>query len=340
MRLSASVLKPPNWPPRQDLDRARARDGHCHYRFARGKDRARGGAQTRQTRQCRAEHRCHGTAPGDLALHVALRQRRRGCALRCLRRRYRRGPRHDSGRRDPCGAKGDAACQLGLGAPSRDWGRAAVAAIDAVEGLGGGQVTLSGTDLALQAPAGTTQAKLDEIVARLQAALPPLYSPTASIATGGAEQGPAEFSAVAADSGSVVLRGRITDQRMRDAVESFARSRFGQIDSALRLDPEVPAGWTVRVIAALEAMAGLENGTVHVSPELIRITGVSGSQTASDSAATALAERLGAGANYELAIRYNRRLDPLLGLPSGAECIERLNVVMRDRSLVSSRTNR
>ena len=237
------------------------------------------------------------------------------------------------------GQKGDAACQLGLGAPSRDWGRAAVAAIDAVEGLGGGQVTLSGTDLALQAPAGTTQAKLDEIVARLQAALPPLYSPTASIATGGAEQGPAEFSAVAADSGSVVLRGRITDQRMRDAVESFARSRFGQIDSALRLDPEVPAGWTVRVIAALEAMAGLENGTVHVSPELIRITGVSGSQTASDSAATALAERLGAGANYELAIRYNRRLDPLLGLPSGAECIERLNVVMRE-SLIGFEPNK
>ncbi|MDN3712392.1 hypothetical protein QWZ10_12660 [Paracoccus cavernae] len=144
---------------------------------------------------------------------------------------------------------------------------------------------------------------------------------------------------MAADSGSVVLRGRITDQRMRDAVESFARSRFGQIDSALRLDPEVPAGWTVRVIAALEAMAGLENGTVHVSPELIRITGVSGSQTASDSAATALAERLGAGANYELAIRYNRRLDPLLGLPSGAECIERLNVVMRE-SLIGFEPNK
>lgn len=232
-----------------------------------------------------------------------------------------------------------AACQLGLGAPSRDWGQAAEAAIAAVEQLDGGQITLSGTDLALQAPAGTSQARLDETVARLQSALPAIYSLTASIATAGSGQGPAEFSAVAADSGSVVLRGRITDQRMRDAVESFARSRFGQIDSALRIDPEVPSGWTVRVIAALEAMADLQNGTVHVSPEMIRITGVSGSQTASDSAATALAERLGAGANYELSIRYNRRLDPLLGLPSGPECVDRLNVVMRE-SLIGFEPNK
>ncbi|WP_312528614.1 OmpA family protein [Paracoccus sp. (in: a-proteobacteria)] len=237
------------------------------------------------------------------------------------------------------GLKGQANCQLGLGVPSKDWSAAAVAAIDAIGAFGGGQVTLSGTDVALQAPADTQQGKYDEVVARAQAALPPLYTLTATIAKGGAEQGPADFSAVSTDGGSVVLRGRITDQRMRDAVESFARSRFGQIDSALRLDDQVPSGWTVRVIAALEAMAGLSNGTAHVSPDLIRITGISGDQTASDLAATHLAERLGAGANYELAIRYDRRLDPLLGLPSGAECVDRLNLVMRE-SLIGFEPNK
>ncbi len=237
------------------------------------------------------------------------------------------------------GAEGDPNCQLGLGVPSKDWSSAAVAAIDAVGALGGGQVTLSGTDLALQAPAGTPQGKYDEVVGRVQAALPKLYTLTATMAKGAAEEGPADFSAVATDSGSVVLRGRITDQRMRDAVESFARSRFGQIDSALRLDEDVPSGWTVRVIAALEAMAGLSDGTAHVSPDLIRITGVSGDQTASDLAATHLAERLGAGANYELAIRYDRRRDPLLGLPSGAECVGRLNQVMQE-SLIGFEPNK
>ncbi|AGT07542.1 OmpA family protein [Paracoccus aminophilus] len=237
------------------------------------------------------------------------------------------------------GQAGASTCQLGLGAPSNDWASAAVAAIDAVTALKGGQVTMSDTDIALHAPAGTPQAEFDETVGRLQAALPRLYSLTAVIEQGGQTEGPAEFSAVSDAKGRVVLRGRITDQRMREAVESFARSRFGQIDSALRLDPDVPSGWTVRVIAALEGMAELKNGSARVSPDLIRITGSSGDQTASDKAATALAERLGAGANYELAIRYDRRLDPLLGLPSGEECVDRLNNIMQE-SLIGFEPNK
>lgn len=224
-----------------------------------------------------------------------------------------------------------AACQLGLGAPSRDWGRAAVLGVDAVAALGAGSVTLSDTEVALQVPATVPSAQFDETVARLQAALPAPFSLAArQEADSEAGQGAAGFTAATSGTGQVVMRGRIADARMRDAVESFARSRFGQTDSALRLDGSVPNGWTVSVIAGLEAMAGLANGTVTVTPELIRVTGISGHENASDMAAMQLAARLGAGANYELAIRYDRRLDPLLDLPSGEECVDRLNTVMRE----------
>ena len=226
-----------------------------------------------------------------------------------------------------------APCTLGLGAPSTRWADAAVAAIGAVQALGAGSVTISGTDVALFAPAAIKADIFDEAAGRLEAALPQPFTLTAEHEKlRDAAKGPAEFSAVV-DAGGVSLRGRIADERMRDAVESLARSRFAQVDSALRSDGNVPAGWTLRAIAALEAAQGLNRGMVTVTPELIRITGVSGDQMASDRAAARLSQRLGAGAHYELAIRYDRRLDPLLGLPSGMECVDQLTAAMRESEI-------
>ncbi len=226
-----------------------------------------------------------------------------------------------------------APCTLGLGAPSPRWADAAVPAIRAVEALGSGSVTISDTDVALLAPPEVAATAFDEAVGRLEAALPPAFTLAARHEKPGEVQaGPAEFSAMV-DAGGVSLRGRITDERMRDAVESLARARFGQVDSALRSDASVPEGWTLRAIAALEALDGLVRGEAKVTPELVRISGVSGSQTASDMAAARLAQRLGAGARYELAIRYDRRMDPLLGLPSGVECVDRLNAAMQQSEI-------
>ncbi|QRZ13513.1 OmpA family protein [Paracoccus methylovorus] len=231
------------------------------------------------------------------------------------------------------GVPAEAQCTLGLGAPSPRWADAAVPAIRAVEALGAGSVTISDTDVALFAPAEVETAMFDDAAGRLEALLPPAFTLVAQHQNASeAEAGPAEFSAVV-DPGGVSLRGRITDERMRDAVESLARARFGQVDSTLRSDASVPEGWTLRAIAALEALDGLERGEAKVTRDLVRISGVSGNQTASDLAAARLAQRLGAGARYELAIRYDRRKDPLLGLPSGIECVDRLNAVMQQSEI-------
>ncbi|WP_323716633.1 OmpA family protein [Paracoccus aminovorans] len=237
----------------------------------------------------------------------------------------------DAGR--AAGVAGDPPCPLGLGAPSPRWADAAVPAIRAVESMGAGSVTISDTQVALFAPAEVESARFDEAAGRLEAALPPAFDLTAQHEQpDAAAKGPAEFVAVV-DHGGVSLRGRITDDRMREAVESIARARFGHVDSALRSDDSVPGGWTLRAIAAIEAMGGLERGTATVTPDLVRVSGVSGSQTASDMVAARLAQRLGPGARYELAIRYDQRMDPLLGLPSGVECVDRLNAAMRESEI-------
>lgn len=232
------------------------------------------------------------------------------------------------------GAEGHTDCTLALGSPSPRWADAAVAGIEAVAALGSGTVTLSDVDISLQAPAGVPKSDFDEAVGRLEHVLPSVFSLAADLEKPAhIDHGPEEFTATVDNNGMVRLRGPIPDERMRDAVESIARARFTDMDSSLRSDDTVPGGWTVRVIAALEAMAPLKSGSATVSPQLVEIAGISGDPQASDRAAATLSQRLGAGARYQLAIRYDRRLDPALGLPDGPECVDRLNRIMSESAI-------
>ncbi|WP_347137554.1 OmpA family protein [Paracoccus sp. SSK6] len=227
------------------------------------------------------------------------------------------------------------ACTLGLGAPSPDWADAAAAAIDAVGALGQGAVTLSDADVSLTAPPTVEKAAFDSAVAALQQSLPPVFSLQSELETApdSTLQGPAEFTATLSETQMLDMKGRISDDRMRETVDSVARARFPAVQADLVNDPSVPSGWTVRVIGALEALNTLQSGSLRVTPDLIRITGTSGDPAAPEAAAARLAERLGPGAAYEFAIRYDRRLDPTLNLPDGPECVRQLNIVMSEAEI-------
>ncbi|WP_295042694.1 OmpA family protein [uncultured Paracoccus sp.] len=227
------------------------------------------------------------------------------------------------------------ACTLGLGSPSPDWADAAVASIGAVAELGQGAVTLSDADVALTAPPSVEQPAFDAAVARLQQALPPVFSLHATLeqAPDDTVPGPAEFTATLSDAQVLAMRGAISDVRMAETVDSLARARFASVQSDLTDNPQVPQGWTVRVIGAIEALGILQTGSVQVTPDLIRVTGTSGEPGAAESAAARLSERLGPGAAYEFSIRYDRRLDKALNLPDGAECVRRLNIVMSESEI-------
>lgn len=232
------------------------------------------------------------------------------------------------------GLIGRADCPLGLGAPSPAWGDVAVAAIGALSQLGQGTVTLTDARIGLQAGAGVGRAQFDEVVAQLRQVLPADFALEARLDTARTDKPvPIEFNASLTTSGMLSMRGRIADAQMRQAVDSFARSRFQVAQSGLRSDAQVPEGWTVRVIAALEAVGTLHSGQVSVTPDLITLGGISGDPHATDAAVALLTERLGPGARYDLAIGYDRRLDPALGLPDGEECVARLNRIMSESEM-------
>ncbi len=236
------------------------------------------------------------------------------------------------------GMRERAECRIGLGAPSLAWAEAVSRGIGALARLGGGKITFSDADVTLVALDSASQAEFDREVGDLERALPEGFSlhavlpePVAVDGTGEeSAAGAPEFVATRNEEGVVRLRGRIADARSRDTVESFAQARFGVANTsgAPRLDADLPEGWSMRVLAGLDALSHLHNGRVVVQPDFVSVTGETGSTASASDIAQVLTRQLGDGANYELDVRYVEELDPLAGLPTPDECVEQLNAVL------------
>ncbi|MCK0137538.1 OmpA family protein [Aliiroseovarius sp. F47248L] len=227
-------------------------------------------------------------------------------------------------------------CTIGLGVPSPDWPDAVETGIRAVSELGGGSITFSDADVTLVAPDTTPQATFDRIVGELENDLPDLYSlhsvlpAPVKIDGSGEGSGPPEFVATRSPEGLVQMRGRLTDETLRSATESFARAKFGSgnVYPATRLDGELPNDWPTRVLAGLEALSFLSSGSVVVQPEVVDIRGVTGDPDASDSVSRILSEKLGASENFQVDVDYQEELDPRLSLPSPEQCAANINAIM------------
>ena len=230
------------------------------------------------------------------------------------------------------GAVGRQNCVIGLGVPSPSWAEAAEVGIKAVAALKAATITFKDADVTLQAASSVSQAEFDRVVGELEAALPDLFSLTSTLDKAeNAALGPAEFTAVLAkDSAKVELRGRLADEVQRTAVDSFAKAAFGSANvyQATRLDPDLPDGWPVRVLAGLQALSELEHGSLLVRADTVEITGVTGSPTARARVSQVLADKLGQGKTYKVNVTYDVELDPVAALPTPQDCVEDVGAVL------------
>lgn len=236
------------------------------------------------------------------------------------------------------GAAGKLDCTIGMGVPSPRWAQAVETSIAALAELGAGSLTFSDADISLIASETVAQAQFDRVIGELERALPDAFSLTA-VLTPMADttvRGPPEFLATLDPEGQLSMRGRLTDERVRAVVDSFAAARFGGADrvyNATRLDPELPDGWPVRVLAALEALDELASGAVLVQPDLLRITGQTGQPGANAEIARLLAQKLGEGRKFEIEVTYVETLDPVAAPPTPEECVARVNAVLSERKI-------
>lgn len=235
------------------------------------------------------------------------------------------------------GLQGNAICTVGLGVPSPTWAVAAEAGIKAVTDLGAGSITFSDADVTLLAEPGTDQALFDRVVGELQTALPPVFSLKSTLPPrpDGALAGPAEFTAALAEDGQVQLRGRLADDLMKSAVDAYARARFGadRVYTATRFDEALPDGWSVRVLAGLEALSILHHGKLLVRADTVEVSGVSGRQDAPARVSQILSGKLGQGQPFKVQVRYDEAFDPFAALPSPQECASQLNAVLAERKI-------
>lgn len=238
------------------------------------------------------------------------------------------------------GLNEDVDCVLALGTPTTRWGEAAVAGITALSSIGAGTLTMSNADITLVAQEGTSPAIFERSAAELEAALPEVFSLSAILpetpedAEDGAVQ-PPEFTATRSPEGQVQLRGKLGDAASRAAVESFAAAHFGsdRIYSATLLDPNVPGGWPLRVLSALEAMQYLNNGVATVTVDNIAISGQTGSKDAQARITRILSGNLESGATYQLDVTYSEALDPASSIPTPENCIKMITKAGNQRKI-------
>lgn len=229
------------------------------------------------------------------------------------------------------GVTGRPSCTIGLGTPTPRWAEAVVRAIGAVAELGSGSVTFSDGDVTLLAGSEVSQTAFDKVVGELETGLPDAFSLTSTLEKKeSTTQGPAEFTAVLSDSGRVTLRGRLTDDMQRQAVDAFARAAFegAEVVTATRVDETLPDGWPIRVLAGLEALSLVENGSLLVRADLVEVTGVTGSTETRGRITQILSGKLGQGQTFRVNVRYDEALDPIASLPTPEECAADVNRVI------------
>ncbi len=207
------------------------------------------------------------------------------------------------------GLAGPADCRIGLGAPSAGWTAAVVRGLEALRQLGGGEFTLQDMAAQLTGPAGTPPEKLAEVSAALDTALPDVFalkSVMPPVAKDADAAPPVHFTAALAADGTVRLSGAVLNDTSRQAIDSYARSLFGhdRVSDATATDTALPDGWPVRVLAGIEALSMLKEGTLDVTTDEVTLDGWGIERGLDTEIAAELAEKLGPGA-ATVKVAYN-----------------------------------
>ncbi|MEP5727824.1 MAG: OmpA family protein [Sulfitobacter sp.] len=229
------------------------------------------------------------------------------------------------------GANDNLRCTVGLGVPSPTWSTAVEQAIQAVTRLGGGAVTFADADITLTALPGSDQSTFDRVVGELETSLPDVFALRAKLPKEvDPNEGPPEFTATLSPEGQVQLRGRVSDEALRNLADSYAKARFGSTNvyTAARIDEDLPANWAPRVLTGLEALAVLSNGNLLVTPDTLAVRGNTGNPDASNEIAALIAGKLGDGIDYDIDVVYEEKLDPVLGLPTPDECEAQIGTIL------------
>ena len=230
----------------------------------------------------------------------------------------------------------DLRCKIGLGVPTPDWAKAIVQCVEALDELGGGVLTFTDSDISLVATDTTEQSDFDRIVGRLENSLPELFSLHAVLPPKILETGEAggivepEFLATKSPEGLVQLRGRVTNEQIKKAIDTYATSLFGNelVFFQTRVDENLPNGWPVRVLGGLEALSKLHHGILVVTPGTVEVKGVGARPEVPSEVSRILSVRVGGKGNYKIDVDFDEALFVIDEAPSDIECEQAISALL------------
>ena len=236
----------------------------------------------------------------------------------------------------------DAKCAEALGSPSPEWADGIVAALATLNELGSGSVEISDTDIVFGAPDTTDLEVFETAVNGLQDALPEIFSLTLKPPQQGDDNSTAIvidpiFSAELSAEDGLAISGPMRDTASKVATENFAAARFGhsQVTPSLTVVGNIPVGWSPKVLAALDAMSLMHEGSLTLTREQLEITG----KTQHEDAAQIMREIVG-GRLGEVKFSPQVTFDPELLNAAGEigvnakECERQLAAIMREAQII------
>nr|WP_232897191.1 OmpA family protein [Pontibaca salina] len=229
--------------------------------------------------------------------------------------------------------KDDEDCTVGMGVPSPRWAEAAELTIGALAELGQGSVTFADADISLVAAETTEPKSFERVIGELEAALPEVFALNAVLTKPESEtpNGPAEFVATLSATGQAQLRGRLSDNNLRQVADSYARASFGSqnVYTATRQVDDLPRDWPARVLAGLEALSKLAEGSVTVKPDTLIVRGISERKNANAEISGLVVDKLGEAESFELDITYRAPPKPKNAAPTPEECQQQLAKIQK-----------
>ena len=236
----------------------------------------------------------------------------------------------------------DADCPEALGAPTPEWASGVIAAVNALSPVQDAKIAITDIDITLTGTEDTDLEAFETARITLEATLPDIFSLRWETPGHVAAPEPRSltepiFSASYTASEGLRLSGPMRDTVAKTATEGIAAAKFADAPMALDLSvsPNIPSGWSPRVLAALEALSLLHDGSVEMTMSRLNISGRSAQDGVERVLRENLAQRL-EGTELNLEIEHDPALASVISQADvdARECERQLAGILREAQIV------
>ena len=235
-------------------------------------------------------------------------------------------------------------CEIGLGAPTRDWSSVAATAIQAAKPLKFVSISLRDQIMVVKGSKKTEPKRFAQVLATIRAALPKGFSLTAELPEPTTMIGPDvkldtghhfKFTTTLSPEGLVQMRGSVAGNLAYRTVKTYAQALFGleKVYIAAFPDPQLGERWSTRTYLALDALAMLDRGMVTITQERFEISGATRHPDASLQVSELLRDALGPNADIEIDIAYIKPKHSAPVGPTPTECEARIAGILKAQKI-------